>query len=186
MSTTSTLPSVDDDDNAAPGRDLQSIQRAKDARLCSTPPPGMLWCHTGPHAVEASELAFCPKADLGLHDYTGPLGPQVRRFCKRHFPLYLASQRSKDKTNKRAADASTKQQRMAAPLADGMGRCCIGPHDVPLTELTFCPVADLGLTAYRGPKGVRVRRHCRRHFLGNIEVQRKHKRARDTDANQEE
>ena len=167
---------MDDDEDPQADR-LAGIQAAKDARLTSTPPPGMLWCHTGPHAVDATDMTFCPVSDLGIADYSGPTGPIVRRFCKVHFGLYLASQRKKDKAVKQTLDSNSKKRRLEAPLAPGMGRCCIGPHDVPIADVTFCPVADLGMTSYRGPKGSQVRRHCRQHFLANIEAKRKYKSA---------
>ena len=46
---------------------------------------------------------------------------------------------------------------------------------MPLAELHFCPVEDLGLADYRGPRGREVvRTHCKAHFAGALARARRH------------
>ncbi len=77
------------------------------------------------------------------------------------------------KRRKLDRDNAAKRIRIRAPIAEGMGRCCTGPHDVPLEEIEFCPVADLGIE-YNGLLGKRLRKYCKRHFSGYINSMRKH------------
>ena len=148
---------------------------AKQARLKRPPPPGMYKCVTGPHDVNEDDIFFCPVADLGIHEFKGQRGRIQRRFCKKHFAKYLEGQKRHRATDKRkASNNANKLARMHAPVQDGMGRCRVGPHHVPLCELTFCPVTDLGMTSYKGTRGALQRQYCKRHFAGYRANQNRH------------
>lgn len=73
-------------------------------------------------------------------------------------------------------DTSNKKARLEAPVPEGMGKCCVGPHDVPLADLKFDPVVDLGITNYKGDcsRDI-VRKFCKNHFLGNLMKDRRYK-----------
>lgn len=73
------------------GRKALSDKRKRDndnkkARRVAIAERGELVCPVGPHGVTEEELLFCPVEDLGMDDYKGTLGRDVRRgVCKKHF-----------------------------------------------------------------------------------------------------
>lgn len=163
-------------DKAAQRRLQQN--EAKKARQAAPPPPGMLKCATGPHNCPEAELFFCPVQDLGITDYSGPRGrDKPRARCPKHFRLQLEAMRRHQQTGKkRLNDNANKKARMDAEAPEGMARCRVGPHHVPLCDVFFCPVADLGMT-YKGPLGKHIQRqYCRRHFAGYRINQNRHGR----------
>ena len=64
---------------------------------------GDLWCPGGGgHVATEEELRFDPIDDLGIEDYNGTRGCEVRRgICKRHFKLALERIRRHEKTSGR-------------------------------------------------------------------------------------
>lgn len=73
--------------------------------------------------------------------------------------------------NKRAKmqrDQEHKKKRMNAPLRQGYSRCKTGPHDLPSSEMIFCPISDLGMLNYNGEKGQLPRSFCKEHFPGSV------------------
>ena len=49
----------------------------------------MDYCEFGSHAVDRSEMIFCPAVDLGITDFKGKLGRVRRGACKAHYQRVL-------------------------------------------------------------------------------------------------
>jgi hypothetical protein len=76
---------------------------------------------------------------------------------------------------KKKRDTANKKARLEAPVPEGMGKCHIGPHNVPLADLKYDPAVDLGITDYGGDRGRDiVRKFCKKHFHGNVMKYRRH------------
>ena len=69
-------------------------QTNKDARKATALENGMCWCPFGSHAVEPSEMMFCPKTDLNIQDFKGHVGELRRDVCKAHYAAWLCQDRS--------------------------------------------------------------------------------------------
>lgn len=64
-------------------------QENKMARKKKALDEGMDYCGFGSHAVDPSEMIFCPAADLGITDFKGKLGRVRRGACKAHYHRVL-------------------------------------------------------------------------------------------------
>ena len=69
----------------------------------------------------------------------------------------LAEKMTRDEMNKKA--------RFAAPLAPGMRRCDVGPHDAPEADFFFDPVDLLDEFSHDTKRGRCYHAMCRKHFL---------------------
>ena len=64
-------------------------QENKMARKKKVLEEGMDYCEFGSHAVDRSEMIFCPAVDLGITDFKGKLGRVRRGACKAHYQRVL-------------------------------------------------------------------------------------------------
>lgn len=71
-------------------------------------------------------------------------------------------------------DQENKRARTQAPVQATMQRCPVGPHDAPVADFLFDPVADGILPDYKGKPGRRVHKYCKCHFAGNVRKSRVH------------
>lgn len=69
-------------------------QKNKMARKIKASTIGKVWCPHGSHAVDATEMTFCPKYDLGIANFPeSSAGSTPRYVCKKHYVDWLMQDR---------------------------------------------------------------------------------------------
>ena len=72
----------------------EADQKNKMLRKANSVQLGKMWCPHGSHAVNASEMCFCPKNDLGIANFPeNRVGQMVRHICKKHYVDWLMQDR---------------------------------------------------------------------------------------------